>query len=79
MKITAPPPAAWSTTTTTGATPAGPEPGAFDSEGLARRCGVSLKMIIKHRHKLPGAFRIGRMWRFDRATVEKKLLSGSLT
>ena len=78
MKITDPTPAAWTTTTTTGATPAGPEPGTFDSEGLARRCGVSLKTIIKYRHRLPGAFRIGRMWRFDRSAIEKKLVSGAL-
>ena len=69
------------TTTPTTGTPAGQLPsdiGAYSSEALAKRCGCSLKSIIKHRRHLPGAFRIGRMWRFDKATVEKKLLSGAL-
>jgi hypothetical protein len=52
--------------------------GAFDSKGLAARIGASVKFVVKHRQRLPGAFRVGRSWRFDKCAVERKLLSGSL-
>lgn len=51
---------------------------AYTSEELARRCGCSVKTIIKHRERIPGAFRIGRAWRFDRSTIERKLITGKL-
>ena len=52
--------------------------GAFDSKELAARIGASVKFVVKHRQRLPGAFRVGRSWRFDKCAVERKLLSGSL-
>jgi len=55
-----------------------PELGAYDSTRLAVRLGVSVKAVVKHRAKIPGAFRVGRCWRFDRARVELALLKGNL-
>ena len=52
--------------------------GCYTTETLAARLNVSTKFIITHRDKLPGAMKIGRVWRFDKNAVEKKLLSGSI-
>jgi excisionase family DNA binding protein len=52
----------------------------FNTEELAAYLNVSKKFVIKHRDagRIPGACRIGRIWRFRRSDVEKKLLSGEL-
>ncbi|MDD5673274.1 MAG: helix-turn-helix domain-containing protein [Chitinivibrionales bacterium] len=50
----------------------------YTTESLASRLSVSKKFIIAHRQRLPGAMKIGRIWRFDKNSVEKKLLSGNL-
>jgi hypothetical protein len=50
----------------------------YTTETLAVRLNVSKKFIVTHRAKIPGAMKIGRIWRFDKTKVEKKLLSGSL-
>ena len=52
----------------------------FNTEELAAYLNVSKKFIIKHRDlgRIPGAVRIGRVWRFRRSDVEKRLLSGEL-
>jgi hypothetical protein len=52
----------------------------FDTAGLARFLNVSQKSIVKWRdaQRLPGAVRCGRVWRFRRVEVEKRLLSGRL-
>lgn len=52
----------------------------FDTEGLARFLNVSKKSIIKWREagRLPGMVRCGRIFRFRRNAIEKKLLSGTL-
>jgi len=53
--------------------------GAYSSEELAKRCRVSLKFVIKNRHRIKGAFRAGRVWRFDVAAVERAIkLKGEL-
>ena len=52
----------------------------LDTDELAAYLNVSRKFVIKHREtgRIPGAVRIGRIWRFRRTEVEKRLLSGSL-
>lgn len=52
--------------------------GCYTTESLAERLNVSTKFIVTHRGKIPGAMKIGRVWRFDKVAVEKKLLSGSI-
>jgi excisionase family DNA binding protein len=52
--------------------------GCYTTESLAERLNVSKKFIVSHRRRLPGAMKVGRIWRFDRVAVEKKLLSGNL-
>jgi FixJ family two-component response regulator len=51
---------------------------AFDSRELALRLGVSEKTIVKHRAQIPGAFRAGRVWRFDKTTIERYLVAGKI-
>jgi hypothetical protein len=50
----------------------------YTTESLAGRLNVSKKFIVSHRRHIPGAMKIGRIWRFDKSAVEKKLLSGNL-
>ena len=52
--------------------------GCYTTESLAIRLNVSKKFIVSHRRYLPGAMMVGRIWRFDKAAVEKKLLTGNL-
>ncbi len=52
--------------------------GCYTTESLAIRLNVSKKFIVSHRRSISGAMKIGRIWRFDKAAVEKKLLSGAL-
>jgi len=56
------------------------QPEFFDTKGLARYLSVSPKSVIKWRDKkrIPGAVKCGRVWRFRRAEIEKRLLSGEL-
>jgi hypothetical protein len=49
----------------------------YTTATLARRLSVSPKFIEKNRRRLP-AVRCGRCWRYDCATVERRLLSGVL-
>ena len=52
----------------------------FDTAELARYLNVSVKAVVHWRQarRLPGAVRCGRVWRFRRIDIEKKLLSGEL-
>jgi hypothetical protein len=52
--------------------------GCYTTESLAVRLNVSRKFVVSHRQRIPGAMRIGRIWRFDKATVERRLVRGSL-
>jgi len=56
------------------------DPAAYTVETLATRCAVSPKAVRRWaaRGLLPGQFRAGRVWRFDRPAVEKRLLGGCL-
>jgi excisionase family DNA binding protein len=51
----------------------------FTPDELATYLKMSKKFIEKHigTHRLPGAIKIGRSWRFRRADVEKRLTGGS--
>ncbi len=50
----------------------------FSTESLARHIEVSKKSIEKWRdeRRIPGAVRVGRVWRFRRVDVERQLLTG---
>lgn len=47
---------------------------------LAIMLNVSIKFVNKHiaTKRLPGAVRVGRLWRFKRNEVEKRLIAGEL-
>ena len=52
----------------------------LSSHELAEYLHVSLKFIEKHlsTHRIPGAVKIGRLWRFRRSDIEKHLTRGTL-
>ena len=52
----------------------------LETSQLAMMLNVSKKAIIKWREqgRLAGAVRCGRVWRFNRLAIEKRLLSGKL-
>ena len=52
----------------------------FTPQELADYSHMSLKFIEKHiaTGRLPGAVKMGRVWRFKRVDVEKQLLTGQL-
>lgn len=35
----------------------------------------SLRWLETHRSRIPGAFRVGRLWRYDRVAIEKQRLT----
>lgn len=47
---------------------------------LAEMLNMSLKFIIKHTQsgRIPGKTKIGRLWRYRKSDIEKRLLSGQL-
>jgi hypothetical protein len=52
--------------------------GCYTTESLAARLNVSKKFIVSHRRNIPGAMKVGRIWRFDKATVERRFARGNL-
>ena len=56
------------------------EPELIDSRQLATMLSVSKKFIDKHTaaHRLPGMVRVGRLIRFRRLEIEKRLATGEL-
>ena len=49
----------------------------FSTQELCSFLGVSKKFIQKHRAKrIPGAVKVGHIWRFRKTDIEKRLLSG---
>jgi hypothetical protein len=58
----------------------GPEPEYLTSKQLAGKINVSLKAVVTWTaaRRLPGAYKMGRVWRYQWREIEKKLLSGNL-
>jgi excisionase family DNA binding protein len=52
----------------------------FDSKQLSEYLNVSKRSVEKWRVQrlIPGAYQVGRVWRFRRTEIEKRLLSGKL-
>jgi len=52
----------------------------FNTKELSHYLNLSVKTVIKWRdsRRLPGAVRCGRVWRFRRIEVEKRLTTGEL-
>ena len=48
----------------------------IDSKELASMCAVSVKWVIRHRHRIAGAQKIGSMWRFNKQIIEKRIAQG---
>ena len=46
---------------------------------LAAKLNMSLKWVVKHTQarRIPGQTKFGRLWRYRRVEVEKRLLSGT--
>jgi excisionase family DNA binding protein len=51
----------------------------YTPQQLAQKLNMSLKFIEKHTQarRIPGQTKVGRMWRYNRIAVEKRLLSGN--
>lgn len=51
---------------------------SYTSKELASRINTSVKNVEKWRYtrRIPGSFRIGRAWRFDKIAIEKAINSG---
>ena len=51
----------------------------LDTPQLATMLNVSVKAIIKWREecRIPGAIKFGRVWRFNKREIQKRLLSGN--
>lgn len=50
----------------------------FTPKELAAKLNMSLKWVVKmtQAHRMPGQIKIGRLWRYRRVDVEKRLLAG---
>jgi hypothetical protein len=59
---------------------AAPEPEYLTGKQLAEKLNVSIKAVVKWTatRRLPGACKMGRVWRYQWAAIEKKMLSGNL-
>jgi excisionase family DNA binding protein len=59
--------------------PAAPEPEYLNGKQLAAKLNVSIKAVVKWTaaRRLP-ACKMGRIWRYPRIEIEKRLLSGNL-
>lgn len=54
------------------------DPNYYNSVELAALLGFSVRWVVKWRNtgKIPGAYRIGRQWRFIKSIVDKCIASG---
>ena len=48
----------------------------IDSRELSKMLSVSLKWVIKHRHKIVGSQKLGKLWRFNKQIIEKRIAQG---
>ena len=48
----------------------------IDSRELSKMLSVSLKWVIKHRHKIVGSQKLGKLWRFNKAIIENRISKG---
>ena len=50
----------------------------FSPRELARKLNMSLKWVVKQTQarRMPGQVKVGRLWRYNRFEIEKRLLSG---
>ena len=54
-------------------------PDFFTTEQLAEYINVPVRTVEgwRNAHRIPGAVRCGRIWRFRRTDVERRLVSGN--
>jgi hypothetical protein len=45
----------------------------YTTTDIAYLTGFSTRWVVKWRHKIAGAQRVGRVWRFDRAIIDKRI------
>jgi hypothetical protein len=45
----------------------------YSTEELAHITGFSTRCVVKWRHKMVGAQQVGRLWRFDKAIIDKRI------
>ena len=48
----------------------------IDSRELSKMLSVSLKWVIKHRHKIVGSQKLGKLWRFNKQIIENRIAQG---
>ena len=49
----------------------------ISSKELSEMLSVSEKWVIRHRHRIVGAQKVGsRLWRFNRQIIEKRIAQG---
>ena len=55
-----------------------PDSDFFSPPELARKLNMSLKWVVKHTQarRIAGQVKIGRLWRYNKIEVEKRLISG---
>ncbi len=53
-------------------------PDFYTAEELATKLNMSLKWVVTHTQarRIPGQIKMGRLWRYRRADVEKRLVAG---
>ena len=52
------------------------KPFLIDTKEVARITGMSFRWVVKWRHKIIGARRHGRLWRFDEAKIKCRMAAG---
>ena len=48
----------------------------LNAQQLADKLGMSKKWIEKHVLQIPGRTKMGRLWRFKKSEIEKRLING---
>ena len=52
------------------------KPLLIDTKEVARITGMSFRWVVKWRHKIIGARREGRQWRFEESKIKCRIASG---
>jgi len=52
------------------------KPLLIDSKEVARITGMSIRWVVKWRHKIISARREGGVWRFEEAKIRSRIASG---
>ncbi|MCL2182360.1 MAG: helix-turn-helix domain-containing protein [Chitinispirillia bacterium] len=48
----------------------------YTSKEIATMLKISMSTLVKHRHRIVGAERVGRLWRFSKEKVDARRRAG---